>query len=84
MKHFEFSKLILCCVMATYFIGLVFGMAVIVCSNDSTHLGELFVYIGAPVSVAIAFYSYKAKAENVEKLRHEERMRAEGEENENK
>jgi len=75
MKKFEFSKLILCLVMLTYFIGLVFGIIIILkltemgTSYISTALCGLFSYIGAPVAVAIGFYSYKAKAENVEKIR---------------
>lgn len=77
MKKFEFSKLIICLVMLTYFVGLGFGMFIIwylvrggaATSYVSTALCGLFSYIGAPVAVAIAFYSYKAKAENVEKIR---------------
>ena len=74
-KRFEFSKLVLCLVMATYFAGLIFGMNIIrdiATSNSSyiaTALCGLFSYIGAPVAVAIGFYAYKAKAENVEKIR---------------
>lgn len=78
MKHFEFSKIILCLVMFTYFVGLGFGIFIITklvgmtatyTSYISTALCGLFSYIGAPVAVAIGFYSYKAKAENVEKIR---------------
>ena len=78
-RHFtEFSKIILCLVMLTYFVGLIFGMAIIFMivksgvssSYVSTALCGLFSYIGAPVAVAIAFYSYKAKAENVEKIKN--------------
>ncbi|MCC8170152.1 MAG: hypothetical protein LIO59_07340 [Oscillospiraceae bacterium] len=78
-KHLtEFSKIILCLVMLTYFVGLAFGMTIIFMivksgassSYVSTALCGLFSYIGAPVAVAIAFYSYKAKAENVEKIRN--------------
>ncbi|MCD8391540.1 MAG: hypothetical protein LUD03_06855 [Firmicutes bacterium] len=77
-KHLtEFSKIILCLVMFTYFVGIAFGMYVILkivgngtsTSYISTALCGLLSYIGAPVAVAIAFYSYKAKAENVEKIR---------------
>ena len=71
-KKFEFSKLILCLVMLTYFIGLGFGMYIILKINPSftaTALCGLFSYIGAPVAVAIGFYAYKAKAENVEKIK---------------
>ena len=77
-KHFtEFSKIVLALVLATYFVGLAFGMFIIwylvrggaSTSYVSTALCGLFSYIGAPVATAIAFYSYKAKAENVEKIK---------------
>ena len=74
-KRFEFSKLVLCLVMATYFAGLIFGMNIIcnIATNNSSYIATalcgLFSYIGAPVAVAIGFYAYKAKAENVEKIR---------------
>lgn len=73
---YEFSKIILSLVMLTYFVGLIFGMYIIQkiininVSYISPILCGLFSYIGAPVAVAIGFYSYKAKAENVEKLRN--------------
>jgi hypothetical protein len=35
----------------------------------STSLCGLFSFIAAPVAVAIGFYSNKAKAENVEKIK---------------
>ena len=69
MRKFEFSKIILCLVMATYFVGLVFGMFIVFKVRTDTALCGLFSYIGAPVAVAIGFYSYKAKAENVEKIK---------------
>ena len=75
LKKFEFSKLILCLVMATYFVGLLFGIHIILRIVDSdvsyipTALCGLFSYIGAPVAVAIGFYAYKAKAENVAKIK---------------
>ena len=86
MKKFEFSKIILCLVMATYFIGLGFGMAVIFKIADTnptyiaTALCGLFSYIGAPVAVTIGFYSYKAKAENVEKIKNASSIPTESEE----
>ncbi len=75
MKRFEFSKLILLIVVATYFITLVFGMGIIrsIAADNPEYAGELlegmFTFAAAPVSVAIGFYSYKAKAENVEKIK---------------
>ena len=79
-KKFEFSKLILALVILSYFIGLAFGMLIIwkVLTGGnvmyiSTALCGLFSYIGAPVAVAIGFYSNKAKAENVEKIKSNEK-----------
>lgn len=78
-KKFEFSKIILALVILSYFIGLGFGMLIIwkvLCDGNvayiSTALCGLFSYIGAPVAVAIGFYSNKAKAENVEKIKSNE------------
>ena len=74
LKKFEFSKLILCLVMTTYFVGLLFGIYIILriavsdVSYIPTALCGLFSYIGAPVAVAIGFYAYKAKSENVAKI----------------
>lgn len=75
-KTLEFSKLILALVIISYFIGLGFGMLIIwriLGTGDVTYIATslcgLFSYIGAPVAVAIGFYSYKAKAENIEKIK---------------
>lgn len=75
----EFSKIILALVIFSYFVGLAFGMYVIFemikVGNFvyiATALCGLFTYIGAPVSAAIGFYSNKAKAENVEKIKKSE------------
>lgn len=72
----EFSKIILAFVVISYFIGLVFGMCVILSMIKAgsfiyiaTTLCGLFTYIATPVSVALGFYSNKAKAENIEKIR---------------
>lgn len=74
----EFSKLILALVIMSYFAGLSFGMYIIAevlkrgdVAYIATSLCGLFSYIGAPVAVAIGFYSNKAKAENIEKIRKE-------------
>lgn len=74
-KKFEFSKVILCAVMLTYFAALIFGMYVIniIVHGTSSYIGTalcgLFSFVGAPVAAAIGFYSSKAKAENVEKIK---------------
>jgi len=73
MKKFEFSKIILCLVMLTYFVGLLIGAYVVLKIINTNYISAalcgLFSYIGAPVAVAIGFYSNKAKAENIEKIR---------------
>jgi hypothetical protein len=62
----EFSKKILAIVMACFLLGVAYGAIIIWRSPDqlSSYLG----YIGAPTAVAIGFYAWKAKAENVVKL----------------
>lgn len=79
-RKIEFSKLILAFVIFSYFVGLGFGMVIIweiLGKGDvvyiSTSLCGLFSYIAAPVAVAIGFYSNKAKAENIEKIKGTER-----------
>ena len=65
MKH-EFSKIVLGAVMILYFAGAIYGAVIV--WQDSSLLGELLAYIGAPTAVAIGFYAYKAKCENVVKI----------------
>ena len=71
----EFSKVVLSLVMATYFIGLFFAIyavnKILMDYPDSAiqALIALFGYIGAPISVSIAFYSWKAKHENTMKIK---------------
>lgn len=63
----EFSKVILLLVMATYFVGVVIGVKVTLI--DFTQLGVLLTFIGAPTATAIVFYAWKAKAENIVKIK---------------
>lgn len=62
----EFSKIILGAVMLLYFAGAIYGGFIVV--NEPAALGELLAYIGAPTAVAIGFYAWKARAENVVKI----------------
>lgn len=67
VRKFEFSKLFLSAVLFTYFVGVVIGVwAVLI---DISQLGVLLAYIGTPTATAIGFYSWKAKAENVVKIK---------------
>lgn len=66
MKRIEFSKLNLLLVMATYFYGVHVGADIVRAYPE--YLPAYLAYIGAPVSIAIGFYAWKARAENVIKL----------------
>lgn len=52
--------------MILYFAGAIYGAVIV--WQDCSLLGELLAYIGAPTAVAIGFYAYKAKCENVVKI----------------
>ncbi len=61
-----FSHKMMIAVMVTYFIGVIGGgIAVFLLDGD---LAAWLTYIGAVAAVGVAFYSWKAKAENVIKL----------------
>lgn len=66
-RKFEFSKLILSAVLLTYFAG--FGLGVWVVLIDPSQLGVLLAYAGSPAVTAIGFYAWKARAENVVKIK---------------
>lgn len=66
-KKIEFSKQILGVVMLTYFIGVVIGSYIVI-KLDPMQLGVYLAFLGTPTSVAIGFYAWKAKAENLIKL----------------
>ena len=62
-KKVEFIKL----VMATYFLGVAVGVKIVL--EHPEELGTLLTYIGAPTATVIIFYAWKAKAENVIKIK---------------
>lgn len=68
-KKTEFSKIVLLLVMATYFVGLIVGIRIVLL--DTGQLSALLLYIGGPTTTAIAFYAWKAKAENLLKIQKE-------------
>jgi len=68
-KQEEFSKIVLLLVMATYFVGLIVGIRIVLL--DTGQLSALLLYIGGPTTTAIAFYAWKAKAENLLKIQKE-------------
>ncbi|MCQ4936727.1 MULTISPECIES: hypothetical protein [Anaerotignum] len=75
-EKFEFSKLILLAVLATYFWGLSVGTKIVF--MDFTQLGVWLAYIGTPTTIAIGFYAWKAKAENIVKIKQANPTETEG------
>lgn len=65
----EFSKIVLVLVLLTYFVGVFIGVKISLI--DISQLGVLLAYIGTPTAAAIGFYCWKAKAENLIKIKKE-------------
>ena len=63
----NFTKLVLVAVLATYFIGLYVGIEVV--RMDFSQFGILATYIATPTTTVIALYCWKAKAENLVKIK---------------
>lgn len=68
-KRFEFSKVVLIAVMILYFIAA--GVGIAISFIDYTQYSTLAMLVGAPTATAIGFYAWKAKAENVIKIKKE-------------
>ena len=62
----EFSKIVLAVCVGLYIVVIIVGVCVVVPDHD--HIGELFEFVKTPTSVAIGFYAWKAKCENVLKI----------------
>lgn len=75
-RKIEFSKLVLSAVLFTYFVG--FGVGIWAVINDTSQLGVFFAYVGTPTATVIGFYSWKAKAENVVKIKQANQKATEG------
>lgn len=75
-QKIEFSKLVLSAVLLTYFAGFVVGVRVVIL--DPSQLGVFLAYVGTPAATAIGFYSWKAKAENVVKIKQANPTATEG------
>lgn len=66
-EKLNFTKAVLVSVLLTYFIGLVIGIKVTLI--DISQFGVLATYIAAPTTTVIALYCWKAKAENMVKIK---------------
>lgn len=66
-KKVTTSKLLLFCVMVSYFIAFGIGSTLVIIGT-----GDLYAYlafVGAPTATAIAYYLWKAKNENMNKYK---------------
>ena len=68
-KAVEFSKAVLLVVMILYLVVVSVGIAL--SFIDYTQYSTLAMLVGAPTATAIGFYAWKAKAENVIKIKQE-------------
>lgn len=62
-----FTKAVLLAVLFTYFVGLYIGIRVTFI--DYSQFGVLATYIATPTTTVIALYCWKAKAENIIKIK---------------
>ena len=69
----EFSKKAIVSMIVLWFLGAIFGFAVIsvqlLRADASINLGDLLIYIGAPMTGGIVSYMLKSAAENKEKIK---------------
>lgn len=67
-KKMQATKIIVFSVMATYYIA--FAVAVwVVLMKDIYQLSTLLAFVGSVAVFAVAFYCWKSKAENLEKIK---------------
>ena len=66
-KKHEFSKLILLLVMLAYFITV--GVGIKLSLIDPTQFSTLAMLVGAPTATALGFYAWKARTENMIKIK---------------
>lgn len=67
-KKLSFTKLISIIILCSYFVGVLVGAYVVI--KDLSQFGTLAAYIAAPTTAIITLYCWKAKAENMVKLKH--------------
>ena len=66
-KRITTTKVALLAVMLTYIIAFAVAVYMVLCRDAP--LSDLLTYTGAVAGVAVAFYCWKAKAENLEKIK---------------
>ena len=62
------TKVVLFSILFTYYAAFLLAMYVVIC-KDTAELSNLLTFVGGATVFAVAFYCWKAKAENLEKIR---------------
>jgi len=62
------TKIIVFSVMVTYYVAFIVGLWVVI-AKDVYQLSTLLTFVGSVSVFAVAFYCWKSKAENLEKIR---------------
>ena len=72
-KKREYSKAAITAMIVLWFVGAVFGMAVVVwqlvTAAYTVNIGDVLMYIGAPMTGGIVGYLVKSAVENKEKIK---------------
>ena len=67
-KKLQTTKIIVFSIMLTYYIAFTVGVWVVL-AKDFYQLSVLLTFVGGVAAFAVAFYCWKSKAENLEKIR---------------
>lgn len=70
-KKMQATKIIVFSIMVTYYAAFILGVWVVIC-KDFYQLATLLTFVGGVSVIAVAFYCWKSKAENLLKIRKEE------------
>lgn len=70
-KKLQATKIIVFSIMVTYYAAFILGVWVVIC-KDFYQLATLLTFVGGVSVIAVAFYCWKSKAENLLKIRKEE------------
>lgn len=68
-KKFEFSKAIFIYIAIMFTIVIIFSMVLMWATKDTTAVAYLIPAVGGLMATTVGFYSWKAKAENILKIK---------------
>lgn len=67
-KKFQATKVIVFSIMVTYYVAFIVAVWVVI-ARDIYQLSALLTFTGGVAAFAVAFYCWKSKAENLEKIK---------------